>query len=393
MKKTLSLLHLANWNSTNIGNGALIDGTHTVLEEDLPLPIDWTPVAWDDYTFGLIPFDERFVELINESDGMIINGAVTINGREYLKNAGMRFDLPYALWSKIQKPLIFYGISYRHWSGQPFYHASQLRRSIEFILNSPLMIFGVRNDGTKEWLERQVGIASEKIVSIPDMGLFVTGEAGYFPQIRNQYKNLILAFNNEDAEYRYGIPARPSKTEENDVNPYRERRSDILKKIGHTVERLAAEWNLNMILVPHYFDDFSMVSEFVSHCRPQLAHQHMVSTGLLPVSATRHFYGFYSKADAAMSMRVHSMSPSIGLGIPMIPVITQERMRVYLKEAELSDWSIDAFSPHLEEQLYESLTTLLRNPESIQMRFAAARRRFREQCRAFNRKVAAILVQ
>ena len=87
------------------------------------------------------------------------------------------------------------------------------------------------------------------------------------------------------------------------------------------------------------------------------------------------------------------MSPSIGLGIPMIPVITQDRMRVYLEEAELSDWSIDAFSPHLEDHLYESLTALLRNPKPIQMRFAAARQRFREQCRVFNRKVAEILVQ
>ena len=57
----IRLLHLANYGSTNIGNGALIQGTERVVNEDFTHDIEWNPLAWDDYTFGKKSFDEQFV--------------------------------------------------------------------------------------------------------------------------------------------------------------------------------------------------------------------------------------------------------------------------------------------------------------------------------------------
>ena len=51
----MRFLHLANFNSTNIGNGALISGTERILKEDLG-DVDFTPAVWDDYTFELKKF-------------------------------------------------------------------------------------------------------------------------------------------------------------------------------------------------------------------------------------------------------------------------------------------------------------------------------------------------
>ena len=93
----MNLIHLANTNSTNVGNGALIWGLERVFAEDLP-QARLTRAAWDDYTFEKLAFDRAFVEMVNRSDGLIVNGAVAINGRAYLRNAGFRLDLPLALW-------------------------------------------------------------------------------------------------------------------------------------------------------------------------------------------------------------------------------------------------------------------------------------------------------
>ncbi|MCK5222444.1 MAG: hypothetical protein KAR14_12740, partial [Candidatus Aminicenantes bacterium] len=85
MKKNLKLVHLANFNSVNVGNGALVTGLENLIDEDFDRDIQWVREAWDDYTFGFKFFDEKFVEFINQHDGLIINGAVAIHGREYLK--------------------------------------------------------------------------------------------------------------------------------------------------------------------------------------------------------------------------------------------------------------------------------------------------------------------
>lgn len=90
----IRLIHLANYGSTNIGNGALIQGTERVVSEDFPCDIEWIPAAWDDYTFGHSTFDQQFVDLVNTHDGLWVNGAVALNGREYLRHTGSRLDLP-----------------------------------------------------------------------------------------------------------------------------------------------------------------------------------------------------------------------------------------------------------------------------------------------------------
>jgi len=384
-----NLLHLANFHSTNIGNGALISGAETVLSEDLSESISWTPVAWDDYTFGLKPFDKKFVDLINASDGMIVNGAVTLNGREYLKNAGMRFDLPLNLWENIKKPVVFYGISYRHWQGQPYHNLEQLKSAVNFILNSDLMILGVRNDGTKAWLENLTGISSSKIIEIPDTGMFVKADSkGVWHQISEEFPNVILAFNNEDSESRF------NKNSPNEIPGQvdAEKRRHLLKQIAIAVEQLDSEQKVRFLAVPHYYDDFEMIGEFIKICRPQLAHQNMVSTGLLPVSGTGYFYGMYANADLAVSMRVHSISPSIGLGVPMIPLITQDRIKTYLSNADLNDIGIDVFSEtDFAEHLYQKMISALKNPDKLKNRFKKAREQFRSDIQSINRRIEELL--
>ena len=91
IKKRFLLIHLANTNSTNIGNGALIDGLESTIEEDFPVPVKWLREPWDDYTFGFTDFDEAFVNKVNSSDGLIVGGAVAFNGRNYNQYTGTRF--------------------------------------------------------------------------------------------------------------------------------------------------------------------------------------------------------------------------------------------------------------------------------------------------------------
>lgn len=373
---SLHLLHLANFNSTNIGNGALIQGTERVISEDFGRPVRWARAAWDDYTFGIRKFDREFVRLVNSHDGLVIGGAVAINGRHYLSETGMRVDLPLELWRDIEKPVIFHGISYRHWPGQPFHHADRLRSLVDLVLSSPRMVLGVRNDGTREWLARLLGLENiqGRFELVPDPAMYVPPEApASYPELRGDRPNVMLSFNDEDAEFRYAVPGS---------------RERVIRALADAVQQLAAEQVVNVVLVPHYFDDYRMLGDFVNACTPRFAHQHLVSTGLLKVDQAGYFYGRYARASMAISMRVHSMSPSIGLGIPVVPVVTQDRMWDYLRDAGLADIGLDAFSPDLAARLFEASRAALAHPASLQDRVRAASAALRLRMRDFNRRCA-----
>ncbi len=370
-KPALSLIHLVNGNSANVGNGALTEGAERVIEEDFGRPVTWSREPWDDYTFGLKQFDQKFVSLINDrSDGMLVGGAVAINGREFYADAGMRFNLPRPLWSQIEAPLVFYGISYRHWENQPYHHADQLRWTLDHILGRQNMLLALRNDGTREWLASRFGISADNIHIIPDPGVFLpVDEDAEYQEIESGRPNILLAFNDEDAEFRYGNP---------------ERRTKMLREIVVAVERLLVRWDANLILVPHYFDDLRMIADFIDMCKPALAHQRMISTGLARIAGSRHFYGRYRKADLVISMRVHSMSPSIGLGTPMIPLTTQNRMTDFLANIGISDLAVDAFGADMADCLTAMIDRVLSDPDDIRRRFGVTRQRMREQARQFN---------
>jgi polysaccharide pyruvyl transferase WcaK-like protein len=372
----VKLLHLANYHSTNIGNGALISGTERVLREDLGADLTFAPAAWDDYTFGLKPFDEAFVHLVNATDGLIVGGMVTLNGRPYLKNTGMRFDLPLELWSRIVRPIVFYGISYRVWPGQPYHNLDALKRAMDHVLTSPTILFSVRNDGTKEWLETLLGFESERIAVIPDPTLYVPVTDAWHPELEAGKTNVIVSLNDEDSVERFGGE---------------DRRRRFVSGLAAALDEVARQRDINIILCPHYFDDYRIIGELLSACSLPLAYQRSVSTGVIRVERAAYFYDLYAKADAVLSMRVHSMTPAIGLGVPCVPLISQTRMSEFIKDAGLQDLAVDVFDADLSDTIITALRRCLDCRDEVTSRLIQVRRTMRERTRCYNERIAALL--
>lgn len=407
----MRLIHLANFNSTNIGNGALIFGTERVLQEDLGPGLEFLAEAWDDYTFELKKFDQDFVDLVNrKSDALLVGGAVSFNGRPYLKNAGFRLDLPLELLKKIEKPIIFYGISYKFWPGQKYYHLDKLKLALDYLLASPRVFFGVRNDGAKDWLESLVGYKSNQIIEIPDPAVYVPVKDSNHPELVAGKKNVIISLNNEDEVYRFGGEFRkrtwdilaPRLEEKKLIRWWKRlpgwdsRRKKFLGELAQAIKKLAQEWDLNLILCPHYFDDYTTMSEFLPFFSRgvdsiRILHQVMVSRGLLRVPQTPYFYDLYAKADLALSMRIHSMSPAIGLGTPVVPLVSQSRMSDFLEKASLSDIGVDIFGGDVVNQVYKLASAALADRVSAAQKLRTAAAAMRDETFSFNRKISAIL--
>ncbi len=406
MTKSLKIVHLANFNSTNIGNGALISGLEHLVTADFPGKIDWIREPWDDYTFGFRHFDRHFVELINSSAGLIVNGAVAIHGRDYLNETGLRFELPLNLVSEIKKPIIFYGISYRHFKGQAFHHQETLCRTLAAYSENPRIFLGVRNDGTKRWLKETLRVpvwVLEHIHEIPDSGVFVKAEAGNYPEILPDRKVVIFAPNDEDAPYRYGEPNFSHVRETGyrlrkkaivpDESAWSQNRSKLIQAITNALTEVLRVTGGQLLLVPHYLDDFKFIASLIDAFKPQIAHQTSIATGLMRVPGTAYFYGRYLAADLVVSMRVHSMSPCIGLGVPMVPLVTQPRMWDFLDHVGLSDLGLNAFAKDMESQLAHACLLTLEDSSKRKEMFARARMKMREEARMINSRLTDMFME
>lgn len=405
--RAIKLLHLANHHSTNIGNGALISGTERVLREDFASPVQFEAEPWDDYNF--VPekrFDRSFVESVNAHDALLVGAAIAINGRRYLHNAGMRLDLPLSLWPKIKRPIVFYGISYRCWPYQRYYHLDKFKDVLAYLLSAPNVLFSLRNDGTKAWLENTLRYPLTGVAEIPDPALFVETKSTFHPQLVPGKKNIVVALNNEDEVFRFGGPPRElvwrlfgKHVEEAAliklwqwVPDWRARRRRLVKRLAAAIEKISAQWDANYILCPHYLDDFKIIGELFDELPPAVAHQNTVSFGLLKVPHSAYFYDLYAKADLAISMRVHSMSPSIGVGTPMIALSTQPRLDVFMNDAGLDRYLLNTFDPDLTEKLVSLANEILADPDPVKKCFARTRDEMRSRTEKFNRTIESFIV-
>ncbi len=401
-----TFLHLANHRSNNIGNAALIHGLERVLREDWPGEVRFVPEAWAEYSRGLLDFDEAFVDRVNrECDALLVGAAVTFEGRARFAATGMRFDLPLGLWERIERPIVFYGVSRRTWPHKIYHHRDALRRALEHVISSDRVLFAARNDGTKEWLEEVLGRPSDRIESVPDPALYVPAQDSWHPELAEGSRNVIVNLNGEDELYRFGGELR-ARTWERLAGRIDERRLErlfaysrgwvdarrrLVEGLAAAFDRLSREHELNLVLAAHGFGDLPLTQLFLSHLPDELKLRTVVANTGLPVELGPYFYDLYAKADLAVSMRIHSMNPAVGLGTPVVPLVSQSRMRHFMADAGLDDLTVDVLGSDIAGRAHRAMSRALTDGDAIRSRLRAVVAGLREQTAAFNGRVAAFV--
>jgi polysaccharide pyruvyl transferase WcaK-like protein len=263
----------------------------------------------------------------------------------------------------------------------------------------------VRNDGTKPWLESMLGNETDRIVAIPDPRMYVPTADVHHPELEEGVTNVLVSLNNEDERARFGlnlawwgraqrlarrvggrvrrIAGFPSKT--------RDRKRVFLESLAAVLERVFKNRRVNFILCPHYFYDYQIMAELLSLCSWRIGHEATVSCGVPRVAGAPGFYDLYAKVDAVLSMRVHSMSPAVGLGTPLVALVSDPRMSHFMGDVGLSEFAVDIFDPDLTDKVYGLLTRILDRREDVQRRLTEVRTSMRERTRAYHTRIARLL--
>ena len=409
MARPLKILHLANHKSTNIGNGALIAGLERVLTEDFETPLEFTAEPWDDYT---IPdaskrFGRSFVELCHGHDCLLVGAAVTMDGYERYPKTGMRFHLDLDLWDEIRCPIVFYGISHRTWRGAPYHHLEQLGRTIRFALEHHRVWFSVRNDGTREWLENQFGLPSDAIREVPDPATFVPTRPMEWPLLRPSGPNIAVSLNDEDVEQRFAradvsrvrraflerLPRKRRKRALAKLSGHEKRRRSFLESLAEVLDQLAKQHDANVILCPHHLEDHQMVADLGRRAPSRLKHQVLTANWLPRADQAPVFYDLYRRVDLVCAMRIHAMSPALGLGTPTIALSSQSRITSFMERTELSKLCLDIFSPSFARDLGSLAGEILESPDVYRERIRKAMTQLRDEARAANHEVERFILE
>jgi len=360
----VKLLHLANFGSMNVGNGALIDGTERVIREDFPEPVEFVHEPWDEYFIegvaGPRKFDQTFVDKVNACDALIVGGAVMF------REDHIRFKMP----PGIKKPIVFYGVSYRVWGDGSYYTGTGFMLDITAILTYPRVIFGVRNDGTEKWLWEKMGLHHSATINIPDPGLYVETVERKPWQIEDGKINIAVVLNGEDESKRFG--------------------AKLLIVLGNIAKALTMFWeqdrNVNILLCTHTHDDHVLVKELIKFLPVEMVYQNVVCPGLHRATQALFFYDIYRYADLVLAMRIHAMVPAIGLATPMLALSTQKRMDVFMGDAKLGYYLMNLFDV-TPGQLYGKMEACLKYPSNVKTDFYKAKDEMRKKTKVFNEKI------
>lgn len=374
MGEALKVALLTNANSPNPGNWALTNGTKNLLKNHFGKDTSFTTIAWDDITFGNSIFDDSFFTQVNECDLFWVVGAVTFNGRAEHTRGGCRLNFSYEDLERIKVPIVLGGVSYRHWPNQEYHNAELLYQLLENLTSRSKCLVGIRNDDTSKWLRRTIGFNSAKTVEFPDPGFFALSHK----QLRFENNHhLTVSMNNEDRESRFI----------NDSN---------LEEFNNTIILLCNEfWKTFDELVkfaPHSFEDFRLFESVFSCLPKQKLHQ---QTNVLPIFSGNRvldFYLEYSRSRLVLASRVHSMSPSIGMGVPTMVLSSQSRISEYMKKIGLQRYLIEFNDLDFKKYyILELMNELLTKPERAVDDFRKVREKQQEEITSILEKVSAML--
>src|SRR5205085_2751350 len=126
----------------------------------------------------------------------------------------------------------------------------------------------------------------------------------------------------------------------------------FLASFARALVRLDAEHDLNLIFCAHDVFDIGMCYELFWLLPDRVRHRSVFASASLSNDRGRYFYDLYAKADLALSMRIHSMNPAVGLATSVVPIVSQDRMRAFMADAGLQDLVVDLDTPALDSALY-----------------------------------------
>jgi len=359
---TIKVLHLASFDG-NIGDNANHNGMHHVWKRNLQVELEISELEIREFHWKKRFFDDSFVSLCNQYDLIIIGGGNYFELWVDKSRTGTTVDLPPDLLRKITPPIFFNALGCDPYKGYSEENLSKFRDFLDYVSASEKYFLSVRNDGSKENINRLLGETYANLVSVlPDGGFFIRTKKRNHPEFKKTSKNIVINLAGDMPEIRF------SKGFEY---------ADFIDEFVMFLSRLfEVNGSVNYILIPHIYKDYTMIDDVLSGLTDEIRRRSISVAPYLHGMGNEHYiFDLYKQADLTMGMRFHSNVCSIGLNTPSIALLTYPKIFDLCKGLELEDRAIWVNEKGFSEQLIAKTLSSLVQEKEIRRKYARIKER------------------
>lgn len=283
-------------------------------------------------------FDDEFIRYVNTFDLLIIGGGAFFAISTHDSMTATIFDFDF---EEIRIPIIFNSLGTYEEVGDSKDSEKIKKYSafFKYIVNQKNILVTVRNDGSLDDIKKYCEISTiKKIHTVFDCGFYA--DIPHYEQaaIVSNKKNVAINIAGNLQEERFKNIG-----------------SDCLKKeIADLCVRLIDEIeNVNIIFVPHIFDDANIISEICAKIPDSYRRFHISVAPLLCLQENSLVnFDLYRKCDCCVVMRNHAAIVPIGMGCEIIAISTLSDFRGIIQSLGLESNNVDVNDGNLCENLF-----------------------------------------
>jgi len=365
----LKVLHVASFFG-NIGDNANHKGTKVILEKELGTQICFTNLeirkAYQNYIgHDKLYFDEKFVQLANNHDLVIIGGGNFFDIWVESSSTGTTIDMSIETLRKIRVPIIFHGLGCDcdpHF-GAPPHLVKKFKSFIDAALTSNNCLVSVRNDGSIGTIKKYLGPQyAKKIYHIPDGGFFAKSNKYYHPELPSQKSRIIgvnIAIDMKSHRFKM------INSNSIDYIQFIKKLSDVL------TDKLNQIDNLHIVFIPHVYSDLEAISDLLLQMNDHLRRNRVTVAPYVQGDLGQDYIlDLYNNCDLILGMRFHANVCPIGLNVPTIGLVSYPQIEDLYDELGLLDRKIHINVSGFEKELGEKIYYSLENEYNIRHKYS-----------------------
>lgn len=373
----IRVLHIASFRG-NLGDSAMHDGAYRTRAEDCPHPFVYArQEVREFFHWGNKSFDDAFIDHLNTFDLAIFGGMV---GYELWRNdtaSGMRFDIAPNLLAKVRIPVVFYGLGCDATRGtMEASTRDKCRRFLDAAYQRGIL-FSLRNDGSRQILEDNLGIDYvAQMAIIPDGGLFASPTPARTNTLYPAQKLVAINLAGDIPDVRFGTAGGEEV--------FARKISDI------SCTLLDAEPDVRVVLIPHVPADFSLIAQVLERMPDKHRRLHVsVAPYLTSGDNWSEIFDIYRQAHLVIGMRFHACVVSIGQGTPTLGIATHHKVSGFFEGLELQGHCLSPNEKGWAERLTAQSLNILENASCNREQIASRKTLHRLELRRFHERMTA----
>lgn len=368
----MRVLHIASFTG-NVGDNASHSGFYNVLSSiSSAYEVDSVEIRrfYRQYSGGdALCFDDRFIGYANKYDLVVFGGGGFLDYWVPGSSTGTTLDINQDLVRKISVPTLLVSMGCFPHREVPEGNVHRFRLFLDALLENPMVRIAVRNDGSRESIERDIG--GKYVAEIPeilDNGFFYgKSKEAWFPSGR-QY----VALNVADDQIRM-LSHRRGPIDED----------AYYRQLGELVRAVVLHLGYDVVLVPHIYGDLRAIVRLFEELDDHIVRRHVsVAPSVQGEQGADLIFSIYRRASAVVATRFHANVCSIAMGKPVIGLAVLDRVEYLYRSLGIADSCVDPIAGFADDVLHR-----LSVPQAKQGSLVSAQRATKETYTRFLREL------